>query len=76
MSNERKIQFDLFSSELNHSITEFEFFHSFTLMILRILLLMSSKTTLLTLPSSVLAGLIRRNFGFDWKFSLWSFKVM
>ena len=71
------IQFDLFSRELNQSITEYEFFHWFTWwMQLRILLLISSKTILLTLPISVLLGLIKRNFGFDWKFSLWSFRVM
>ena len=40
----------------------------------RILLLISSSITLLTLPSSLFDGLISRHFGCESKLSLWSFK--
>ena len=79
MSNDKNVRLGIFLIELNQLITEFEFFHWLTLTLSLRQLLMSSKMTLLTLPSSLFVsfdGLIRRHLGLDSKLSLWSFKVM
>ena len=65
----------LFLIALNHSMTDCEFLHWFTLMMDLILLLMLSNIILLAIPSSLLAGLSSRHFGLLAKFSLWSFRV-
>ena len=60
----------------NQVITESVFLHWFTDGFSQALLLKFSIKNLLTFPTSLLAGLISLHFGFDWKFSLWSLKVM
>ena len=72
MSNDENVWLGLFLMELNQLITEFEFFHWLTLSFSLRRLLMLSKMTLLTLPSSLFDGLIRRHLGLDSKLSLWS----
>ena len=37
---------------------------------------MMSKVDLILFPISLFEGLMRRPLGFEWKFSLWSFRVM
>ena len=61
---------------LNHSIVLAELFHWLTCNNLTKCWLMFSKIDLLTLPSSLLEGFIRRQCKLDWKLSLWSFKVI
>ena len=76
MSNLMKMQSFLFSSSLNHFITLVEFFHWLTFRCCSSILLIFSSFCLLTFPSSVLEGLIRRHGSFELKFSLWSLSVM
>ena len=58
MSNDKNVWLGLSLMELNQLIREFEFFHWLTLSFSLRRLLMSSKMTLLTLPSSLL-GILR-----------------
>ena len=76
MSKQTKVLCCLFSIDLNHSITEAEFFHWCNFDTLVILLLILSRISLLTLPISDLVGLISRQVGFLAKFGLWSFTVI
>ena len=57
---------------LNHSSTAAVFFHWFSAVLRLMLVLMLSSIFLLTMPSSLFAGLIRRHVGLLAKFSLWS----
>ena len=61
---------------LNQSSTAAVFFHWFSAVLRLMLLLMLSSIFLLTMPSSLFAGLISRHVGLLAKFSLWSLRVM
>ena len=76
MSKQMKLWCCLFSMDLNHSITEAEFFHWLKLDALMILLLIRSTISLLILPISDLLGLISLLVGLLAKFGLWSFSVI
>jgi hypothetical protein len=66
----------LFGMLLNHVNTDEVFFHWLTPILAITFWLIRSRSCLLTLPISDLAGLIRRQVGLFLKLGLWSFKVI
>ena len=66
----------LSSIDLNQEIASSVFRHWFIWVCDRMSLLMLSSIALLTLPSWLFAGLIRRHFGLFSKSGLWSFREM
>ena len=61
---------------LNRDTTALVFFHQFSSRLLASLALMRSRSCLLIMPISALAGLIRRHVGLLAKLGLWSLRVM
>jgi hypothetical protein len=69
MSNDKNVWLGFSSMFWNQSITDLEFFHWLTFIADRMLLLLIlSRMTLLTFPSSHFDGLIRRHFTLEGKF--------
>jgi hypothetical protein len=66
----------LFGMFLNHVNTDVVFFHWLTPILAITFWLIRSRSCLLILPISDLAGLIRRQLGLFLKLILWSFKVI
>ena len=61
---------------MNQLVTSFVFFHWLSFVFVLISEFIRSRICLLTLPSSLFAGLIRRQVGWLAKLSLWSFRVI
>ena len=60
---------------VNQLVTSDVFFHWLSFVVFLIFELILSKICLLTFPSSLFAGLMRRDVGWLAKLSLWSFRV-
>ena len=61
---------------VNQLVTSDVFFHWLSFVAFLIVELMLSRICLLTLPSSLFAGFMRRHMGWLAKLSLWSFRVI
>ena len=61
---------------VNQLVTSDVFFHWLSFVTFLIFELISSRICLLTFPSSLFAGFMRRHLGWLVKLSLWSFKVI
>ena len=76
MSNEANECFCLSGMLVNQLVTSDVFFHWLSFVIFLIFELILSRICLLTFPSSLFAGFMRRHVGWLVKLSLWSFKVI
>ena len=76
MSNEANECFCSSGMLVNQLVTSDVFFHWLSFVIFLIFELILSRTCLLTFPSSLFAGFMRRHVGWLVKLSLWSFKVI
>ena len=75
MSNEANECFCMSGMLVNQLITSDVFFHWLSFVIFLIFELILSRISLLTFPSSLFAGFMRRHVGWLVKLSLWSFRV-
>ena len=76
MSNDTNDCFCMSGMLVNQLVTSDVFFHWLSFVAFLIVELMLSRICLLTLPSSLFAGFMRRQVGWLAKLSLWSFRVI
>ena len=76
MSNVANECFCMSGMLVNQLVTSDVFFHWLSFVVFLIVELILSRICLLTLPSSLFAGFMRRHVGWLAKLSLWSFRVI
>ena len=76
MSNEANECFCMSGMPVNQLVTSDVFFHWLSFVAFLIFELILSRICLLTFPSSLFAGFMRRHVGWLAKLSLWSFRVI